>query len=372
MVLFVHTSDWQIGMKGTGLGSAAEIVRKARIQSIRKVFEIARTNNVDFVIISGDTFEHNMVGSEDVNAVISIFNEYREIPKYLLPGNHDHLGPGSLYDRDIFSRVENLTVFKSNIPVSVGDVTLHPIPIYSKFQEQTPVDEFNSVKDAPGIHIGISHGSVVGGFGVTEGLDLPINSECVEKYGLDYLALGHWHNYRLFPDSEGVQRIAYCGTHEQTKYSEHDTGYCLLVEISKKGVPPVINPIKCNTLTWGTIEFKIKDKTSLKELEELLKKQRNVELLQLEITGELDINSKPEFDSLMDYQETEFRDFRLITKNFRYLVPIDLDRISDHSDPTLNQVEIELRKRIENSSDEQRPVLIEALTLLHRLSQEAE
>ncbi|MBA7691581.1 hypothetical protein ES703_100127 [subsurface metagenome] len=110
MVRFIQTSDWQIGMKGGGLGEAGPIVREIRIESIHNVLKSAQEKEVDFVLLCGDIFEHNMIGQEDVKKVVTIFNKYPDIPLYLLPGNHDILGPDCVYNRPIFQRVNHLTI----------------------------------------------------------------------------------------------------------------------------------------------------------------------------------------------------------------------------------------------------------------------
>jgi DNA repair exonuclease SbcCD nuclease subunit len=61
LVKFIQTSDWQIGMKGGGLGAAGPIVREVRINTIHTILKSARDNAVDFVLVCGDTFEHNIV-----------------------------------------------------------------------------------------------------------------------------------------------------------------------------------------------------------------------------------------------------------------------------------------------------------------------
>ena len=75
MVRFIQTSDWQIGMKGGGLGEAGPIVRETRIESIHNVLKYAQEKNVDFVLMCGDIFEHNMVSQEYVKKVVTIFNQ---------------------------------------------------------------------------------------------------------------------------------------------------------------------------------------------------------------------------------------------------------------------------------------------------------
>ena len=54
---FLHTADWQIGMKAVQVGKVGARVREARLLAINKVAEIARSHSVEFVLIAGDTFE---------------------------------------------------------------------------------------------------------------------------------------------------------------------------------------------------------------------------------------------------------------------------------------------------------------------------
>ena len=66
LVRFLQTSDWQIGMKGGGLGEAGPIVRETRIGSIHNVLKSAQEHEADFALLCGDIFEHNMISQEDV------------------------------------------------------------------------------------------------------------------------------------------------------------------------------------------------------------------------------------------------------------------------------------------------------------------
>ena len=139
MVSFIHSSDWQIGMKGSGLGEGASLVRETRIRSIDNVFRVAKERSADFILLAGDTFENNSISMDEVSKVITVFNKYREIPIYLLPGNHDLMGSGSIYNRDIFQRVSNLTVMSGTDPVEAPGAVIHPCPVVSKFSVQESV-----------------------------------------------------------------------------------------------------------------------------------------------------------------------------------------------------------------------------------------
>ena len=58
---FIHTADWQIGMKAAHVGGVGEKVREMRIETGKKVVELAKRHGADFILLSGDTFEDNGV-----------------------------------------------------------------------------------------------------------------------------------------------------------------------------------------------------------------------------------------------------------------------------------------------------------------------
>ena len=41
MIRFIHTADWQMGMKASGLGTASDAVRDARLTSLKRLVELA-------------------------------------------------------------------------------------------------------------------------------------------------------------------------------------------------------------------------------------------------------------------------------------------------------------------------------------------
>jgi len=373
MIRFIQTSDWQIGMKGGGLGEAGPIVRDMRIKSIHNVFKTAKNHKVDFVLLCGDIFEHNMISQEDVKKVVTIFNRYPDISIYLLPGNHDILGADCVYNREIFQRVKHLTILSTSDAVEVDGGTLHPCPIISRYVTQGLTSIIPDVRKAEGIHIGVGHGSLVGKIPVQnwEEIDLPIDPNCIDRTGLDYLALGHWHSYRTFEDNNGIKRIAYSGTHEQTKYDEDGAGQCLLVEIDKKGAEPKIEAIKTGQLTWVSREFEMKDSSSLIELKDYFESIEEVDLVRLVFYGELPLECKEELDNVLEFQTTVHKNFRVKLESLDIVIPPQLESSLDFGDPTLNQTGTYLKELLENESDtKQKRILTEAIAYFQRYVKE--
>ena len=353
---------------GAQKGAAGAIVRKKRIEAIDNVLNNTRENEVDFVLICGDVFEHNMVGSEDVNKVISSFNRFPDIPIILLPGNHDALGPGCVYNRDIFS---HLTIFTIDKPFYISGATLYPLPIHSFNRSEDPTNGLPNVKKVDGIHIGVGHGSLLGAFKSSDTVDFPIDPSCIERTGIDYLALGHWHSCRDYADSDGVTRITYSGTHEQTQYDEDVAGYCLLVEIESKSKPPSITKIKSGKLQWESLNLELKDSASINELTKRLSSLKAIDIVQVNLHGELSIELKEVIEKILEYQQTLHTHFRIKDEELLYTVPPSLDTNLDLGDPTLTQTNRELCRLLEKTeNNEERAVIIEALSLLNRIAME--
>jgi DNA repair exonuclease SbcCD nuclease subunit len=300
-------------MKGGGLGEAGPIVRETRIESIHNVLKSAQERNVDFVLMCGDIFEHNMVSQEYVKKVVTIFNQYQDIRLFLLPGNHDVVDAGCIYNRPIFSQISHLTVLRKLDPFEASGATLYPCPVFSKFTTQDLTHSLPDVADIEGIHIGVAHGSLSGMFSVPswENIDLPVDPSCIDRTGIDYLALGHWHSFRTFEDSTGVMRIAYSGTHEQTNYEESNAGQCLFVQIDGKGDTPKIEPIKTGNLTWESKEFEITDSASLMELEKYFGSIKEIDMVKLTLYGELPLEFHEALNDLLEFQSTLHKNFRV-------------------------------------------------------------
>lgn len=372
---FIQTSDWQIGMKGGGLGEAGPIVREIRIESIHNTLKSAQQEKVDFVLLCGDIFEHNMISQEEVKKVVTIFNQYPDITLYLLPGNHDILGADCVYNRVIFQQVNNLTILRTIDSVEVPGAILHPCPVLSKFTKQDLTETIPVVNEIDGIHIAVAHGSLVGEFSSSnwEDIELPIKPSCVERTGIDYLALGHWHSHRTFKDSTGVGRIAYSGTHEQTNYDEDNAGQCLLVQIDEKGDIPKIKPIKTGQLTWVSREFEMKDYSSLIELKDYFDSINGIDMVRLILHGELPLENKEELENILEFQTTIHKNFREKSDSLNYTLPPELESPVDFGDPTLNQTEIRLKQLLANETDQRkRRIIVEALTHLQRFGKDVE
>jgi len=113
MSRFLHTADWQIGMKASHVGEAGTRIRDERLAAATRVVKAAQDAGVDFILIAGDTFEDSGVDRVLVQKVADILAGFGG-PVYLIPGNHDPLVPGSVWEHPAWKSMS-----RSASPVAV-------------------------------------------------------------------------------------------------------------------------------------------------------------------------------------------------------------------------------------------------------------
>ena len=128
---FIHTADWQLGMKAAHVGKAAETVREERVKTVERLIELSKDKKADFILVAGDTFEDNAVSRLLVQKVADILSK-ADVPIYLIPGNHDPLVPGSVWEHPAWEDAGNVHVLREETPVEIPGGTLYPCPVKEK------------------------------------------------------------------------------------------------------------------------------------------------------------------------------------------------------------------------------------------------
>ncbi|MCR4418717.1 MAG: hypothetical protein QHH27_03245 [Clostridia bacterium] len=183
---------------------------------------------------------------------------------FVLPGNHDPLLRGGVWDRpDWKNRPPNIHFLdkKDVVPVSPArDVLLYPCPLGQKVSNMDPTAWIpkRDQETEGSIRIGVAHGSldILG-----RQVNFPILPDRAAASDLDYLALGDWHSYFPYGD-----RTFYSGTPEPTGFEEKDAGQVLEVEIAGPGETPKVTPHRVATLTWEQQECSVATRDDLDRL----------------------------------------------------------------------------------------------------------
>lgn len=331
MVKFLHAADLHLGMRVTRFEeSACKRIMEARFTALQQLREKASELGVDFILIAGDLFDDQSVSREISTRAFAILEgSAKSCPVYLIPGNHDPLVPGGVWDRDPWMREQphlRVRLLRSAEPVSIPGlpVTLYPCPLRQRKSLEDPtawIERHPRNSDDRSIRVAVAHGSL----DFLPNLppdDHLIRKDAVDHHGLDYLALGHWHRNSQYKSAAGIERTAYCGTHESMRFpgtgAEVSTGWTsfsadgdaerfhdngrgssLLVTIDAPGAPPRIEPIETGRLHWSA---EVRDLTSqsVSDLIGEYSRRENLErsILRLTLSGVVEPRSHARIEEL--------------------------------------------------------------------------
>jgi len=374
MIRFIHTADWQIGMKAAHVGQAAERVRSERLAAARRVIELAHQHDAAFLVVAGDTFEDNAVDRVLVQRVADILGSFRG-PVYLIPGNHDPLSPGSVWEHPAWQSHTNVRPLRDAVPEEIDGAVLYPAPLREKHSLKDPT-RWIDARDSGQIAIGIAHGTVEG---VSQSeLDYPIARDAATRAGLDYLALGHWHSFGTFEGADGASRMAYSGTHETTKFGERDSGNAVLVEIDGRGSPPRLTRLRTGGLVWQTLDDEIREAGDLARFREKIEAYRDADntLLDVRLSGLLHPQEQAELSRIDELVRARFL-YARIDQSGLVLPPDDDCWLADVPAGVLRDVAQQLQLLSRGDDRVERPdyatpeVATRAMLELYRILQEA-
>ncbi len=179
----LHASDLHLTMLGD-IGC----------RGLESLIELATKINVDLVIVAGDLFDHNRV---DDNLVSFVAEQLRNLPVdvAILPGNHDCLVPGSVFQRAaLWQNCANVRIFRAPHGETM-DLPSLGISLWGK-----SIDSYeHDVRPLAGIprpqrdgqwHIAVAHGYCLGDASPLFP-SYHITQEEIVTSGWDYIALGH-------------------------------------------------------------------------------------------------------------------------------------------------------------------------------------
>jgi DNA repair exonuclease SbcCD nuclease subunit len=255
----IHSADWQLGARFAQFKGMAQRLRQARLETLHRTIERAAQLHVDALLIAGDLFADSQVEDTVIQTALDMIAGAPDLPVFILPGNHDpYTGPGCIWERKPFQKKPaNVAVFNEPTVCEVAGAFLIARPLLQKVSTIDPSIKFvELVRDLPTdrIRVGITHGAPAIP-GKHQPNDFPIALNAATRSGLDYLALGHWHNSQVYNGG----RMAMSGTPEPDQFGQTSSGNVMLVEISQRGEAPKLTTVPVFSLRWQELEFDILD-----------------------------------------------------------------------------------------------------------------
>lgn len=248
---FIHAADFHLGANLRRFGPARARLEAAQYRALELALEAAVARRADFVLICGDLFDSRNPPPAVIERTKSILARNSEVMVYVLPGTHDFLSDGSIYSSSKSAWIpDNVIILNDEqpmpFPVPDSDTYLYFRPNRTNRSTGSPIGGIRRLVES-GQHIGIAHGSFdLGGPGFSA--DFPVDPAEIEKSGLDYLALGHWHSPRV--ENFGQTTAAYPGIPQPISFADPESGSVFFVEIDG------LSPISPEPIATSTIRLK--------------------------------------------------------------------------------------------------------------------
>lgn len=256
MLRLLHTADLHLGLESGQLDADdRRKLARARLDVVDQILSLAEQYSVDAVLWAGDVFDTPDVEEDWWRGFAGKLATRRNWsrPVVLLPGNHDPLVPGSVYHPDHPFRTALppwvKVVDSDTFELTIGDgAVLVAAPCRSRAGAEDlalslPARSANDTR----IRVGLVHGST---FDLPDHqTNFPIARDATAQRGLDYLAIGDTHGYRVIPEN-GVAPIVYPGAPEPTRFGESGAGSVVIVTLRRPGARPTLLRERVARWTW--------------------------------------------------------------------------------------------------------------------------
>lgn len=316
---FIHTADWQLGKPYERIDSADDkrsMASQARFEVLETIGARIKAHQAAFVLVAGDMFDSTTPSNATVSKAFTLMGKW-QVPVFIIPGNHDHGGPGSLWEQpfllDEQKRLAPLVqVLLKREPVVHEGAVIYPCPLLRR----SDTSDLTAWLREPSVHdaahkdkarIILAHGTVQGfGSSADEEDDAPGESNLIEVKRLpasefDYIALGDWHG-----TTEVTPKAWYSGTPETDRFPKgdsNDPGNILEV-VAGRGQAPQITKTRTSKLNWVTVEHRFtKDEEVAPFSQKLLGGEYpdlNRTLIKLHASGSLGIAAGNDFQKLLE------------------------------------------------------------------------
>lgn len=314
MIRILHLADLHLGASFTRFAVKGKELREGIKRTLINIVKVAQDERADIMVIAGDLSDSNKLSPGALDFIISQL-EKLDMPVVIMPGTHDCFNASSLYRRQAWAKLKNIQIFSSEQNQTFEFHTLS-LAVHGKANTSNRdiVSPLNGI--VPSLdcqwNIAVAHGSVqIPGKSAED--DYPITFEEIANSRMNYIALGHWHNYGEFKQGNTV--ACYAGSASTLGFNEGDSGTISLVELTDGSV--TIRRIPVANYQWKTVNCNID------ELENVLKKYAaSNSLLYVQLIQPTEKVSNIE-NLLFQYQEKYFQlkiDYEQVNSS-----PLDID-----------------------------------------------
>ena len=280
---FVHIADMHFDGPFINLSDKEGLGDLRRLEQrkvFKKVIEYIKENNIKYLFISGDLYEHKYIKKSTIEYINNLFKEIPNTKIYISPGNHDPYIKNSYYNK--FNWNENVHIFSSKIEkIELENVNIYGYGFGDFYCTDCGIEKINLEKNDKE-NILVIH-STIDGANIEEKQYNSISRKILEEIGFDYVATGHIHksDYNSYEN----QKIVYPGSLVSLGFDEIGEHGMICGEINNKNLEIKFIPLSENN--FEEINIDVSDINSKDELIEKLNELEIKEnsLIKIILTG---------------------------------------------------------------------------------------
>jgi DNA repair exonuclease SbcCD nuclease subunit len=309
---FIHSGDWHLGMTRRFLsGEAQARYAEGRLDAVRAIAALARTESCEFVVVSGDVFDSNHLDRQIVVRALDAMATF-DVPLYLLPGNHDPANSASVYQSPTFRRhcPPNVIVLQAGEPIVVPGTAVEVIG--APWASKQPLEDLVMRAcdllggDTAALRVLVAHGAVDSLSPHTDDpalIGLAKAEETIALGRLHYLALGDRHS---LTQVGSTGRIWYSGTPLVTNFIETNPNQVLIVDLDGQQISVEPHRVGC----WAFIKraFDVNGRADVDDvgtwLDGLANKRDTV--IRLSFLGTLSLGEMAYLEEVLDHARDLF------------------------------------------------------------------
>lgn len=263
---FVHIADMHFDAPFTSLNAKEDLGDKRRLEqrdAFKRIINYIKENEIDYLFIAGDLYEHEYVKKTTMNFISKCFEEISNTKIFITPGNHDPYIKNSFYMNYDFP--DNVYIFTNSRLEKYEDdkVNIYGFAFTEFYMNESIIDRI-SIPESNKPNIFIGHVDLNGGKDV-DGLSYnPILESKLNALNFDYVALGHIHKNNL----DNKNRIYYPGSTISLGFDELGLHGMIVGELTKTSFD--MQFVKVDNREFIEKEINVEEFNSKEELEEYI------------------------------------------------------------------------------------------------------
>lgn len=299
----LHSADLHLDSPFEGLTRGKAAIRRAeQRQLLTRMAELARTENVDLVLLAGDLLDSESTYLETGEELLRSL-QGMGVHVFIAPGNHDHLSHRSPYTR--LKLPGNVHVFTEN------EITCVELPelgarvygaAFTDTKSRALLSGFTAERTGGIFNILCLHGEV----GAPGSPYDPITAEELAASGMDYAALGHIHKASGLMQAGGTY-YSWPGCPEGRGFDETGEKTVSIVELSDGGC--TLEEVSIAARRYEVLTADVTGSDPLLAIHTLLPDETVRDIYRIVLTGET--AQAPDINRLYDSLSELFFDLQI-------------------------------------------------------------